>query len=48
MNLSDKHSQNDFLIKWINGDLSTEESMSFLNSKLYKSLVFSRKTNKTL
>ena len=48
MNISDKYSQNEFLIKWIHGTLSTEEFTSFRNSKLYRNLVSSKEVNKTL
>ena len=48
MNISDKYSQNEFLIKWIHGTLSIEEFTSFQNSKLYRNLVSSKEVNKTL
>jgi len=33
---------NDFLTKWIHGRLTAKERTMFVNSSLYKNLVFSR------
>ncbi|WP_271728701.1 hypothetical protein [Aquimarina algiphila] len=41
MNFLDPHYQNEFLAKWIYGELTTKELNSFVNSTLYKNLVFS-------
>ncbi len=48
MNVLDKYSQNEFLIRWVEGKLTSAESESFLNSKLYKNLVLCKKANHNL
>ncbi|MDH7447719.1 hypothetical protein [Aquimarina sp. 2201CG14-23] len=39
--------QNEFLIKWIQSELTFDEYMDFINSQLYKNLVISKTENKT-
>ena len=41
MNYLDQQYPNEFLSKWIYGKLNTKELNAFVNSRLYKNLVFS-------
>lgn len=45
MNFLDQHHQNEFLAKWIYGKLTEKELNTFVNSNLYKNLVFSTSSN---
>lgn len=45
MNFLDQDYPNEFLTKWIYGKLTAKELQTFMNSTLYKNLVFSTLSN---
>ena len=46
MRFLDQKYQNDFLTKWIYGELTTKELETFVTSTLYKNLVLSTLSNR--